>query len=134
MALLLDVDGDGTISFAYDGLLINAYLALRRSDYPTVEFDAKLDTFINSPTATRTGTTAREWMDTNLLPLLDIDGSGNLPSYGRDGLLINAYLFFRPITTSTDFAKMDLYLSSPYATRDINQVIAYLDNLYNINI
>ncbi len=134
MALLLDIDGDGSISYSYDGLLIGAYLAFKQSDRPDSVLADNLAPLINSPTATRNGTQVVQWLNTHVLPLLDIDGSGNLPTYSRDGLLISAYLFFRPIDNPSDFEVMDKYLSNPYATRNINQVIGYLDNLYATSI
>ncbi|MGL5077438.1 MAG: hypothetical protein ACRDBG_16650 [Waterburya sp.] len=134
MALLLDIDGDGVISFARDSLLISAFLSFKRSDESDTSLAARIDPLITSPTATRNGTQVVQWMNTQVYPLLDIDGSGNLPTYSRDGLLISAYLFYRPISTANDFEIMARFLSSPYATRDINQTISYLDNLYNTNI
>jgi hypothetical protein len=130
MGALLDVDGDGVVSFSYDALLISAYLAKYSGDVTISDMANYLDTFINSPTATRNGTQVENYLRTVLFPYLDIDLSGNLPTYTRDGLLLSAYIFFRPITSPSEFATMSKYLTSPYRNRDIISTISYLDSLY----
>lgn len=132
MPQLLDINGNGTITFAQDALLINAYLFFKQSDIPVSEIANKLDDIVSIQAgSTRNGQQVYDWITSNLYSLLDIDGSGNLPTYSTDGALISAYLFFYPIDTPADFDAIDKHSNSPYATRDTNQIITYLDTLYN---
>jgi Ca2+-binding RTX toxin-like protein len=121
----LDVDGSGAASFARDGLLISGFLFFNRPD--RTDF-APLNRFILDSAATRrTGNDVADYIKSGL-DALDVDGSGAI-TFARDGLLINAFLFFyRP--DRTDYSILDRFVLDSAATRRTgNEIADYLRTL-----
>jgi Ca2+-binding RTX toxin-like protein len=121
----LDVDGNGTVSFARDGLLLSAFLFFNndtRTDFSV------LDRFILDRSGTRnTGAQVASYLRSGL-DSLDADGNGTV-SFARDGLLLSAFLFFNN-DTRTDFSVLNRFVLDRTGTRNTGaQVADYLKTL-----
>jgi Ca2+-binding RTX toxin-like protein len=124
-AINLDVDGNGTVSFARDGLLLSAFLFFNndtRTDFSV------LDRFILDKSGTRnTGKQVADYLRSGL-DSLDADGNGTV-SFARDGLLLSAFLFFNN-DTRTDFSILNRFVLDKTGSRNTGtQVADYLKTL-----
>jgi Cohesin domain/RTX calcium-binding nonapeptide repeat (4 copies) len=135
----LDVDGDGLATSSRDGLLVNAFLFFNklnpnRSDYSVLnKFIIRDPNATQSPTRTTGGDIANYLKGG--LNSLDVDGDG-LATSSRDGLLVNAFLFFNKLNPNrSDYSVLNKFIiRDPNATQSPtrptgNDVANYLKGL-----
>jgi hypothetical protein len=118
----LDADGDGTFTFAQDGLIISAFAFFYKSDRSDYSV---LDKFIRSNNAIRkTGNDVANYLKDKITNL-DADGDGTF-TFAQDALIISAFAFFYKSDRS-DYSVLDKFVRSPNAIRKVgNDVTNYL--------